>query len=292
MNELEQGMAGQNADLTQKTDLPKRLTRHSNLFKLGFTACMLAIFAGFISLGTWQILRLQWKLELIERVEQRVHAISVPAPSFSLWPHINASTDEYRHVQVTGIFLYEKTTLVQASTELGGGFWVMTPLVTADQAMILVNRGFIPEKMAESYRTSSKTDRPTSPAANAIHVSGLLRMTEPGGGFLRKNDPAGNHWYSRDVQAIATAVGLTKLAPFFIDADASTTSANDKLSTQQNEDSGDYPVAGLTVIHFHNNHLVYAVVWFLLSAMTATAWFYVIRDRKYQRSQHSENTIP
>jgi len=35
-------------------------------------------------------------------------------------------------------------------------------------------------------------------------VTGLLRITEPHGGFLRHNDPAGT-MVSRDVQAIAAA---------------------------------------------------------------------------------------
>ncbi|MFZ6656000.1 SURF1 family protein [Undibacterium sp. TJN19] len=270
-------MTDKEADLRLKAGQPRLPARHSNLFRLGFTVCMLVIFAGFISLGTWQIFRLQWKLDLIARVEQRVHAAPVALPDFSLWPQVNASADEYRHVQFSGVFLHDKTVLVLASTELGGGFWVMTPLVTADQSTVLVNRGFIPEKMAVSYRTSSKKDSPASPETKMVNLHGLLRMTEPGGGFLRKNDPAGNRWYSRDVNAIATATGLTRPAPFFIDTDAST--ANDTSNAQRNEVSANQPVAGLKVIHFHNNHLIYAAVWLLLAAMTAAAWMYVMRDR-------------
>ncbi|MES2037846.1 MAG: SURF1 family protein [Pseudomonadota bacterium] len=278
MNAPKPGMTGKEADLAFKSGQPEHLARQSNLFRLGFTACMFTIFAGFISLGTWQIIRLQWKLDLITRVEQRVHSAPVPLPDFSLWPQVNASADEYHHVQLSGVFLYEKTVLVLASTELGGGFWVMTPMMTADHAMVLVNRGFIPEKMAASYRTSSTKDQVDTSNNSAIHVSGLLRMTEPGGGFLRKNDPAGNRWYSRDVHAIAAATGLTRPAPFFIDADANPTT--NKHYAQQNDGSVNYPVAGLTVIHFHNSHLIYAVVWFLLATMTAAAWVYVFRDRK------------
>ncbi|MDP1977378.1 SURF1 family protein [Undibacterium sp.] len=274
MNEHEQGSTGKKTDLTPKTGQP---SHRSRLFRLGFTACMAVIFAGFFSLGTWQVLRLQWKLDLIERVEQRVHAAPVPIPGFSVWPNINASADEYRHVQASGVFLHEKTVLTQATTELGGGFWVMTPLAIADGATILINRGYIPEKMAASYWASSGKDRLATSDASSIQVTGLLRMTEPGGGFLRKNDPAGNRWYSRDVNAIATAIGLTKAAPFFIDADAGPD--NNKLGTQKNGALANTPVAGLTVIHFHNNHLIYAIVWFLLAAMAAAAWVYVIRHR-------------
>ncbi|MFZ6872404.1 SURF1 family protein [Undibacterium sp. Di27W] len=252
---------------------------------------MLLIFAGFISLGTWQVLRLQWKLDLIERVDQRVHATPVPAPGFPAWSHITASADEYRHVQASGVFLHEKTILVLASTELGGGFWVMTPLALADQTVILVNRGFIPEKMAASYRASSEKDRLSTSDTSTIQVTGLLRMTEPGGGFLRKNDAAGNRWYSRDVSAITAATGLARSAPFFIDADASpANNAPYSPYAQQNEASANAPVAGLTVIHFHNSHLIYALVWFSLAAMTAAAWAYVMRDRKNVSAANTGNT--
>ena len=278
MKEPAQGGTGKGAGLSLHAGQPKLPARHSNLFRLGFTACMFAIFAGFISLGTWQVIRLQWKLDLITRVEQRVHAVPVALPDFSLWPQVNASADEYRHVQLSGVFLHEKTVLVLASTELGDGFWVMTPLVRADQTSILINRGFIPEKMAAFYRASSEKDRFAKPDTSSIHITGLLRMTEPGGGFLRKNDAAGKHWYSRDVHAIAAATGLTRPAPFFIDADASP--ASNQLSVQKNEVSPSTPVAGLTVIHFHNNHLIYALVWFSLAAMTAAAWVYVMRDKR------------
>ena len=290
MSKPEQGMAGDGVGLTLTTESPNRASRHSMLLRFAFTACMGIIFAGFISLGTWQVKRLQWKLDLIERVEQRVHAAATPAPTSAQWPSINASADEYRHVQVTGNFLAKKNTLVQASTELGSGFWVLTPFRTMDQSIVLINRGFIPEQMAESYRTLSQKDHSDLTSPSTINVSGLMRMTEPGGGFLRKNDPAGNRWYSRDAQAIAAANGLTKVAPFFIDADAGTNAPNmssqDKLNTQRDEDSSNYPVAGLTVINFHNNHLVYAVVWFLLAIMTGAAWLYVIRDKKYQPRQY------
>ncbi|MGX7876913.1 SURF1 family cytochrome oxidase biogenesis protein [Mesorhizobium sp. ORM6] len=83
-------------------------------------------------------------------------------------------------------------------------------------------------------------------------------MSEPGGGFLRNNDAAGNRWYSRDVAAIATARGLTdNVAPYFVDAETSGT--------------GGWPRGGLTVVNFRNSHLVYALTWFTLAAMLAAA---------------------
>jgi surfeit locus 1 family protein len=215
-------------------------------------------FLLFMALGTWQVQRRAWKLDLIARVEQRVHAPATPAPGPSDWPKVTAATDEYRHVIATGTFLDASQTLVQAVTDLGAGYWVLTPLQAADGSIVLVNRGFV------------AADDRVAPAATppSVHtVTGLLRMTEPGGAFLRHNNPAANQWYSRDVQAIAAARGLTQVAPYFIDAQGTSPAGADAPS------AGDTvaPTPGLTVIHFRNSHLVYAITWYTLALMTAIA---------------------
>ncbi len=213
----------------------------------------LVLFAGFAALGTWQVVRLRWKTDLIARVEQRVHAAPVAAPGPAQWPQVARASHEYRHVRVAGVFLYPLSTPVQAVTELGGGFWVLTPLRTDDGALVLVNRGFV-----QTYTPQAADER-------RVALSGLLRISEPGGAFLRNNDPAANRWYSRDVQAIAAARGLSPVAPYFIDADA-------------NSPGAPGPVGGLTVIAFHNNHLVYALTWYALALMVAGACVYVRRQ--------------
>ena len=249
----------------------------SRAMPLMLAVCAGLVFAGFAALGTWQLKRLQWKLDLIDRVEQRVHAPAVAAPGPDRWPRINADADEYRHVRVTGTFLYEHTTRVQAATELGGGFWLLTPLRSADGSVVLVNRGFIPANTANVANAHDRRDAAGHAASGVFVVTGLLRMSEPGGGFLRRNDPAGNRWYSRDVQAIAAAHNLSAVAPYFVDADAA------KGGAAEEEGPGgasDRPVGGLTVIAFHNNHLVYALTWYALALMVAGACFWVAREGK------------
>jgi surfeit locus 1 family protein len=99
-------------------------------------------------------------------------------------------------------------------------------------------------------------------------------MTEPRGGFLRHNDPVANRWYSRDIQVIAAARGLTRVAPYFIDAEAG---PGDSAARAANGGAV-APVAGLTVITFHNSHLVYAITWYTLALMTAGAIWLGIRS--------------
>lgn len=187
---------------------------------------------------------MQWKQELIARVNQRAHAAPVAVPSPADWPSLTADNAEYRHVQVAGTLLLDRSTLVQASTQLGPGFWVMTPLQTASGNIILVNRGYIADRKADTGSGTALAD-----------ITGLLRMSQADGDLLRKNAPAGQRWYSRDVQAIAAARGLGQVAPFFIDADASP-------APQAGQ-----PVGGLTVIAFRDNHLVYALTWYALALM-------------------------
>ena len=204
----------------------------------------IAVITGLLGLGTWQVYRRAWKLDLIARVDARMHAAAVPAPPSA------RPDDAYRRIVATGAFLGGKDSFVQAVTDRGPGWWVMTPLRTRAGRIILVNRGYV-------------ADRQAPPPAGAGSVTGLLRLTEPRGGFLRTNDPAADRWYSRDVAAIAQRRGLGPTANYFIDADASSA-------------GNGQPVGGLTVVDFPNNHLVYAITWYTLAAMAAAGLLYWI----------------
>ena len=140
-------------------------------------------------------------------------------------------------------------------------------------AVVLVNRGFVPADMRDRAARAA-----TEPAGD-VTVTGLLRLTEPGGGFLRRNDAAGDRWFSRDVEAIAAARGLTNVAPYFVDADAASNPAEP------------LPVGGLTVIAFHNSHLVYAITWYGLALMVVGGAWLVRREsrRRSGRQRNDEN---
>lgn len=210
-----------------------------------FAVFCLALALGFAALGVWQVERRAWKLALIDRVDARIHAAPVPLPPRVAWN----GDQRYRRVRVAGRFLHDRETLVQALTVRGAGWWVVTPLVT-DGPTLLVNRGFVPGDRAHP------ATRRAAQVSGPVTITGLLRDSEPGGGFLRRNDPAGNRWYSRDVAAIARARGIGDAPPFFLDADAV-------------PNPGGLPVGGLTVVDFANNHLVYALTWFALATLSA-----------------------
>jgi surfeit locus 1 family protein len=226
---------------------------------------LLVLTAAFIALGVWQVQRLHWKLDLIARVEARVHASATTAPGPDQWNSINAADDEYRRVRAAGLFLNDDEAEVYAVTDLGPGYWVMTPLKVADGTIIFVNRGFVPT--SRRNRTTRMEGNPTG----QVTITGLLRLSEPRGTLLRSNVPADERWYSRDVAAIARSRSLTNVAPYFVDADAA-------------PNPGGLPVGGLTQLVFPNSHLVYAVTWFAMAAMSFGMTIYLIRiDRRPPR---------
>ncbi|MBM6596534.1 SURF1 family protein [Microvirga pudoricolor] len=227
----------------------------------------LLVVAGLALLAVWQIHRRAYKLDLIERVETRIHAAHVPAPGQEAWDGISATNDEYRRVVATGRWIDGRSVLVQALTELGGGYWVITPLARDDDTIILVNRGFIPASDRDSVAWHPRVDAP-------VTVKGLLRLSEPGGGVLRANDPSSGRWFSRDVGAIAATQHLSRVAPYFVDAERAP--------------DGGLPIAGLTVVTFPNNHLIYAITWSILALMAAAGTVYVNLDqlRSRKRAAH------
>lgn len=239
---------------------PEEAPSRAHRSRLILSGLVFLLALSFTGLGIWQVQRLFWKLDLIARVEARVHRDAVPAPPASQWPDISAEKDEYRHVTASGTFDHAKTVLVQAVTELGAGFWVMTPLARDDGSTILINRGVVPADRRDP------ASRAAGDLSDPVVITGLLRISEPGGGFLRSNDAVGGRWYSRDVAAIAVAEGLGNVAPYFIDADAT-------------PNPGGLPVGGLTVVSFRNSHLVYALTWFALAAMSVAGGWLIYRRR-------------
>jgi len=214
--------------------------------RVALVALLALLGVAFTALSVWQLARRTEKLALIAAVEQRAHATPVDAPGPGQWPAINARHDAYRAVKVTGLFLKGGDTLVQAVSDFGPGYWVITPLRTGPGWIVLVNRGFTAADRRTNYGAAP---------SDAVTVTGLLRVTEPHGGFLHANDPAQDRWYSRDVATIGKARRLSQVAPYFIDAGTNPDPAQ--------------PIGGLTVIDFPNNHLNYALTWLALAILSA-----------------------
>ncbi|WP_336293839.1 SURF1 family protein [Bartonella sp. CB169] len=252
------------------TKLPNK---HINFSSILFGVLCISAFIIFSALGVWQIQRLKWKTDLITSANQRIHLTPTEAPSKNQWKYVTFEKDEYRPVVITGKLLKNKNIFVTAVAQNTSGYWVLTPLQTDDDALTFVNRGFIPMDVRHHFQQSEQPN--TNDTAN-IHsaenveqttIIGLLRMSEKNGVFPRKNNPDNNLWYARDLPAMAQKLGLSIVAPYFIDAGKATTP------------QANFPITGLTVVHFRNNHLVYAITWFVLAAGVLGASIFLLRQK-------------
>ncbi|MCQ8895805.1 SURF1 family protein [Limnobacter humi] len=256
--------------------------------RLNFKKAALALGAAFLffvfaALGTWQVERRQWKLDLIERVESRAYGTPVDAPGPAQWGEITAQSHEYLRVHVAGQWDVAHTMRVRAASPYGQGFWLMTPLQTAEGYRVWINRGFVPENWTDPLPAENPAE---------AHVVGLLRLPEPHGGFLRPNRPDTGQWYSRDVAAFNQQLQLTKASPYFVDAQQAPSPeyridavvrahrAQDDTGEQRlSIDPAKLPLTGLTVLVFRNNHLQYAITWYALACMVAGVSIWLARRR-------------
>ena len=85
---------------------------HLSFRKLLILLLAIVLFAGFSSLGTWQLQRRAWKLDLVARVDRQLAKEPVPAPGRSEWGSIGQDY-AYLPVTVSGSYQYSGEVLVQ-----------------------------------------------------------------------------------------------------------------------------------------------------------------------------------
>ena len=211
----------------------------------------LVALAIMISLGIWQLERKAWKEGLIAQIEARAHEGPSAIAAEPEWPAWTAASDEFRRVRLSGTFRHDLEIQLHGLARLRDsavqGYYVFTPLALEGGATVLVNRGFVPTELR-----NPKT-RAEGQVAGPVSVTGLVRAPERGGWFLPANDPGRKEWFVRSVADMARADGLERVAPFYVDADAS-------------PNPGGWPRGGQTQLTLKNDHLGYALTWFGLAA--------------------------
>jgi surfeit locus 1 family protein len=211
-----------------------------------------------LALGGWQIERLFWKQDMIAQREAAVTAALGAVPkTFS-----EARGMEFRHVSDEGVFLNDKEIYLGATSEGGGqGYEVLTPLLEPGGRVLFVNRGYIPSELKDPAK------RALGQITGTVRVQGLLRLPPAGrpNWFLPDNRPDLNYWFWVDLTAMSAADKLGRVAPFYIDADAT-------------PNAGGWPKGGVTRLTLPNNHLQYAITWFSLAV--ALIVIYVLFHRR------------
>jgi len=210
-------------------------------------------FAVLLSLGLWQLDRKAWKEGLIATLEQRLSAPPVALPAPATWPRLRAADDEFLRVAMTAELLNDREAPVYTSGSSlregssGPGYWIFTPARLADGALVMVNRGFVPDGKRDPGT------RPDGEVAGPINMVGVLRWPEPPGIFTPAGDPTRNIWFSRDSNAIAAAKGVS-VAPFY-------------LELESPDPPGGLPQTGRLHPTLPNNHFGYALTWLGLACV-------------------------
>jgi surfeit locus 1 family protein len=228
-------------------------------------------FAILVGLGAWQIERGGAKQRLIARVEQRLSDAPQAVPQESAWPALSPKEFEYLRVRLEGEFQHDREFHLHGL--LSGrspteptlqGFYILTPLRLADGTTVIVNRGFVPTELVDPAR------RAAGQVGGRQMVVGLMRSPETRGWFVPEDDPARNSWFTRAPAAMAAAGGLSRVAPFVVEADATPV-------------PGGWPRGGNTRVSFPDNHLQYAITWFAL-ALAILVVFGVFARQHLQRT--------
>jgi surfeit locus 1 family protein len=206
--------------------------------------------------------RLAYKTKLAAEVTERLKQPPIALPPPADWPHLDPEAADYTPVRLTGHYLLDHefhvfATLIEPKGKEGGvGWWIFTPFVETDGTEVIVNRGFVPDRLKD------EASRPEGQIGGEITLTGLLRRPEGSNPFTPGNDLTRNRWFTRDPIAMATVLGVpaARILPFYIDASKDMTPP------------GGFPEAGETIIDFSNNHLGYALTWYGLALAAASVF--------------------
>lgn len=211
------------------------------------TAVMLPIIVFAVSLGLWQMERRAWKRDILDRIVTNQAARPISLDELVKGDPLRR---EYGRVTVSGTFLHDKEFFLAArSLKNKVGMHVVTPVRTDGGAIVLYDRGWIPSEQKEPAK------RAEGQVEGKVDLTGIVRRTQVKRQFAPDNDPAKNFWFHVDVPLMRQMAGGKPdpvLDTFFLEADA-------------RPNPGGVPVGGQTRLDIPNDHLQYAITWFLIA---------------------------
>ena len=215
------------------------------------TLISLPILVLSLSLGIWQMERREWKLDILDRLTANQAAAALTLDELLRGDPLR---HEYGRVKVAGTFMHDKEFhLAARSLKNKVGMQVVTPLKTDDGRIVLFDRGWIPSEKKEPAQ------RAEGQVAGRVELTGIVRRSQIKGRFVPDNAPDKNVWFQVDVPLMRQLAGAAPdpgLDTFFLEADAT-------------PNPGGVPVGGQTRLDIPNDHLQYAITWFLIALALA-----------------------
>jgi len=232
-----------------------------------FTLFTLAIVALLIGLGVWQLKRLAWKEGLIAEIEARAKGTPITLKEAIAVSRESRDPSYYR-VHAKGSFDHAKERYLYALSDDGEPGWhVITPFSSVEGDLVLIDRGFVPVNLRDP------SSRAAGQLEGEVDVTGLVRLPESPGPFTPDNEPDNNRWFWRDLSGMMYSMFPTSTmdpAPFFLEAEKS-------------DVPGGWPEGGQTRLELPNNHLQYAITWFLLAGAVVVIYLVYVRGTYRRR---------
>lgn len=202
--------------------------------------------AVLLWLGVWQVERLAWKRDVLAGIDARMTAAPVPFTT-----DVTRDADNYRAVTLAGTTLGRELHVLTSGTAAGTGYRVIAALTTTAGTPIMVDLGLLPLAAKDAGAAY----------VGPMQITGNLIWPDDQNSSTPEPDPARNIWFARNVDTMAQALDT---APLMVAA--RTTSPADPRMTPLPVDT-----AGIK-----NDHLEYAITWFLLAAVWAAMTLYLI----------------
>ncbi|MDA8771407.1 SURF1 family protein [Candidatus Pelagibacter bacterium] len=214
------------------------------LFQL-FLALFITLFCA---LGTWQLYRLQWKMELISEITFGLNSTPIT--------YSNLIKKNYQRVVSDGSYIFKDQIYLYSLNEKGKpGFDVITPFETIGKEIFLVNRGWIPKELKGLPEINS--------TQGSTKVIGLLRKIYKANIFKPDNDIKSNIWFSVNLDDLEKFTGK-KFSNFIVyleDLDVKV------------------PLPRKITVDVPNNHLKYAITWYSI-AISILLYYLYFRKKK------------
>jgi len=214
--------------------------------KLLFSVFVYFIILILLSLGFWQIYRLNWKLELIEQIENSLKNKPVELS--------NIEKKNYLRIKTSGKIDFDRQIYLYNLNDNGKpGFEVINPIKIGDENY-LMNRGWIPFE---------KKDLPEINLVDQNKIVGTLMLQTKPSTFKPENDIEKNYWFTLNREDISKFTGR-KFSQYVIYL------------------NGDYKIPKPRVItaKISNNHKKYAITWFSMAISILLIYLY-FRKKNY-----------
>ena len=214
--------------------------------KFLFSVFIIFFILVFVALGSWQIVRLNWKNNLILEIEN-----SLKNPPVEL---TNSNVENYLKIKTSGSIDLEKQIYLYNLNDTGTpGFEVINPILIND-TNYLINRGWIPfeKKNSQEINIFDEND-----------IIGTLKLQGRKNIFKPDNDLEENYWFSLNREDILKFTGK-EFSKYIIYL------------------NGNYQVHKQKKItaNISNNHQKYALTWFSLAISILLLYLY-FRKKNY-----------